>query len=92
MNSRVVFDLGLRYDRDGIGKENNFAPRLGLVVTPTDSDRTVVRGGVGLFYDKIPLNIGAFEQYQSLRREHYCDSTVSAWSTDASSKTLLLAI
>jgi hypothetical protein len=66
-NSRVVFDLGLRYDRDGIGRNNNVAPRLGFVVTPTDSDRTVVRGGVGLFYDKIPLNVGAFEQYQSLR-------------------------
>ncbi|HSE16753.1 MAG TPA: carboxypeptidase regulatory-like domain-containing protein [Pyrinomonadaceae bacterium] len=67
VNSRLVFDLGLRFDRDSIGQNNNFAPRLGFVVTPADSDRTVVRGGVGLFYDKIPLNIGAFEQYQSLR-------------------------
>lgn len=66
VNSRLVFDLGLRYDRDSIGKVSNLAPRLGFVVTPTDSDRTVVRGGVGLFYDKIPLNVGAFEQFQSL--------------------------
>ena len=67
VNWRLVFDLGLRYDRDQIGKENNFAPRLGFVVLPAASDRTVVRGGVGLFYDKIPLNVGAFEQYQNLR-------------------------
>ena len=67
VNSHFVFDLGLRYDRDSIGKNNNLAPRLGFVVTPTDSDRTVVRGGVGLFYDKIPLNVGSFEQFQSLR-------------------------
>ena len=67
VNSRLVFDLGLRFDRDSIGQNNNFAPRFGFVVTPTNSDRTIVRGGVGLFYDKIPLNIGAFEQYQSLR-------------------------
>jgi hypothetical protein len=66
VNTRLVFDMGLRYDRDGIGHNNNLAPRLGFVVTPTDSDRTVVRGGVGLFYDKIPLNVGSFEQYQSL--------------------------
>ena len=66
VNNRVVFDLGLRYDRDDIGKNNNFAPRFGFVVTPADSDRTVVRGGAGLFYDKIPLNVGSFEQYQSL--------------------------
>src|SRR6185295_13993824 len=65
VNSHLVFDLGLRYDRDSIGKNNNLAPRLGFVVTPTDSGRTVVRGGVGLFYDKIPLNVGSFEQYQS---------------------------
>jgi hypothetical protein len=61
-----VLDLGLRYDRDQIGKENNFAPRLGVVIAPTDSDRTFIRGGVGLFYDKIPLNVGSFEQYQDL--------------------------
>ena len=66
VNNRLVFDLGLRYDRDQIGKQNNFAPRLGIVIAPTDSDRTIIRGGVGLFYDKIPLNVGSFEQYQSL--------------------------
>jgi hypothetical protein len=65
LNSRLVLDLGLRYDRDQLGEENNFAPRLGFVFAPTRSDRTIVRGGIGIFYDKIPLNIGSFEQYQS---------------------------
>ena len=73
VNSRVVFDLGLRYDRDSIGSNNNLAPRLGFVFTPVDNDRTVVRGGVGLFYDKIPLNVGSFEQYQSLRVNTFVD-------------------
>jgi outer membrane receptor protein involved in Fe transport len=67
VGKRLTLDLGLRYDRDQIGGENNFAPRIGFALLPTASERTVVRGGVGLFYDKIPLNIGAFEQYQSLR-------------------------
>ena len=78
VNNRIVFDLGLRYDRDGIGKNNNFAPRLGFVFTPTDSDRTVVRGGVGFFYDKIPLNVGSFEQYQSLLVTTFADDGLSA--------------
>ncbi|HKV36984.1 MAG TPA: TonB-dependent receptor [Pyrinomonadaceae bacterium] len=65
LNRRLVLDLGLRYDRDQIGKENNFAPRLGVVIAPADSDRTIIRGGIGLFYDKIPLNVGSFEQYQN---------------------------
>ncbi|HKR21388.1 MAG TPA: hypothetical protein VJS17_02290, partial [Pyrinomonadaceae bacterium] len=64
VNPRVVFDFGLRYDRDTIGTNNNFAPRLGVVLVPAANGRTVIRGGVGLFYDKIPLNVGSFEQYQ----------------------------
>lgn len=66
LNDRLVLDLGLRYDRDQIGKQNNFAPRLGVVIAPTASDRTIIRGGIGLFYDKIPLNVGSFDQYQDL--------------------------
>ena len=64
VNSHVVLDLGLRYDRDRIGRENNFAPRFGLVLVPVVNGRTVIRGGVGLFYDKISLSVGSFAQYQ----------------------------
>lgn len=66
INRRVTLDLGLRFDRDEIGRNNNFAPRFGFVFLPTTSDRTIVRGGIGLFYDKISLNVGAFQQYQDL--------------------------
>ena len=64
---RLTFDLGLRYDRDGIGNQHNFAPRFGFAFLPTPSERTVVRGGVGLFFDKIPLNVGVFDQFQNFR-------------------------
>jgi hypothetical protein len=67
INHRVTLDLGLRYDRDGVGRDNNFAPRAGVAVLPFRNDRTIVRGGAGLFYDKIPLSIGVFEDYQSYR-------------------------
>ena len=30
---------------------NNFAPRFGLAYRPLDSQRTVIRGGFGIFYD-----------------------------------------
>ena len=65
--SKLTLDLGVRYDRDRIGSQNNFAPRIGFAFVPSASQRTVVRGGVGLFYDKISLNLGAFEQFQNLR-------------------------
>ncbi|HEV2883742.1 MAG TPA: hypothetical protein VGW36_02730, partial [Pyrinomonadaceae bacterium] len=31
---------------------NNFAPRIGFAYSPLDSNRLVVRGGFGLFYDR----------------------------------------
>jgi hypothetical protein len=77
VNRRVVLDLGLRYDRDGIGNNNNLAPRVGFALTPA-GDRTVVRGGIGVFYDKIPLNVGSFEQYQSEVVTTFADDGVTA--------------
>ncbi|HEU5239035.1 MAG TPA: TonB-dependent receptor, partial [Pyrinomonadaceae bacterium] len=40
LNGRVTFDAGLRFDRDQLGANNNFAPRIGIVFLPTPSDRT----------------------------------------------------
>jgi hypothetical protein len=77
LNSRVTFDAGLRFDRDQLGADNNFAPRLGIVFLPAKSDRTVVRGGVGLFFDKIALNVGAFAQYPSQRVTTFARSGIT---------------
>ncbi len=63
----LTLDFGVRYDRDGTGQQNNCAPRFGFALLPAGTDQTVVRGGVGLFYDKIPLNIGTFEQFQNFQ-------------------------
>src|SRR5712691_2045422 len=60
---RLSIDLGLRFEDQRIANENNLAPRAGFAWSPTGSDRTVVRGGVGLFYDKVPLNIRGFSRY-----------------------------
>src|SRR6185369_12341042 len=67
LNSRVTLDAGLRFDRDQLSTDKNFAPRIGIVFLPTSSERTIVRGGVGLFYDKIALNVGSFAQYPNQR-------------------------
>lgn len=77
LNQRVTFDLGLRFDRDSIGRENNFAPRFGFAVVPFSDARTIVRGGIGLFYDKIPLGVGAFEQRQSSLVTSFADDGVT---------------
>jgi hypothetical protein len=61
LHPRFTLDLGLRLDHDSLSAEAlNAAPRIGFVFAPTKDNRTAVRGGVGLFYDKIPLNVAIF--------------------------------
>ncbi len=63
-NQRVSLDLGVRAEHDGLASSDLVgAPRLGFVIAPTSDNRTAVRGGVGLFYDKIPLNVPTFLSY-----------------------------
>ncbi len=59
----LSFDLGLRYENQRIANEQNLAPRAGFAWSPFGNDRTAVRGGIGLFYDKVPLNIRSFGRY-----------------------------
>ncbi|HJX92137.1 MAG TPA: TonB-dependent receptor [Pyrinomonadaceae bacterium] len=64
INDRLTVEYGVRLDRDTIAYENNLAPRLAFAFTPIRDGRTVVRGGVGLFYDRINLNTATFSQLQ----------------------------
>ncbi|MBV9925804.1 MAG: TonB-dependent receptor [Acidobacteria bacterium] len=63
-NRRLTLDYGVRFDRDNVASENNVAPRLGVAYAPFADGRTVIRGGVGLFYDSVNLNVATFEQTQ----------------------------
>jgi hypothetical protein len=55
----LTLNAGLRYDvqflPDPIQTDtNNFGPRLGIAYAPGDH-KTVIRGNVGIFFDRIPL-------------------------------------
>lgn len=62
INARLTLEYGVRLDRDNIASTNNVAPRLAIAFAPTADGRTVIRGGVGLFYDQIDLNVATFPQ------------------------------
>ena len=55
INDRLAATLGLRYFGETNGKAANFAPRLGIVYALDQSASTILRGGVGMFYDRTPL-------------------------------------
>jgi hypothetical protein len=57
---RLTLDLGLRFDRDSLTSSTNVAPRMGFALMLTNDEKTVLKGGVGLFYDRVPLNIASF--------------------------------
>jgi hypothetical protein len=61
---RLTLDLGLRMDHDTLSAESaNVAPRIGFVFAPGHDGRTALRGGFGVFFDKIPINVAIFNQF-----------------------------
>jgi hypothetical protein len=50
---------------DSIYREahNNFAPRVGFAYRLDNSNRTVVRGGYGIFYDQLVVGNGLFQNF-----------------------------
>jgi len=63
INSRLSMDVGTRFEEQGITETIRVAPRIGLAWTPFANQETVVRGGFGLFYDRVPLSVFAFDGY-----------------------------
>jgi hypothetical protein len=80
VSNRLTFDLGLRFDRDSVTDSVNTAPRAGFILALTKDDKTMLKGGAGFFYDRIPLDIPAFP-YLPARTVAALDSSGEALSS-----------
>ena len=56
---------GVRYAYERIAGDQTLAPRVDVSIRPFENGRTVVKGGIGRFYDALPLNAADFGRQQS---------------------------
>jgi len=64
VSPRLSVQYGARFDNDSFTGDVNVAPRASFTASVTEDGRTVVRGGAGVFYDPIPLNVASFDELQ----------------------------
>ncbi len=75
---RFTVDLGARFDHDSLSAEAlNVAPRAGFVFAPTRDNRTAIRGGFGVFFDKIPINVSIFRDFPAQTIARYASDGIT---------------
>jgi hypothetical protein len=77
VSPRLTLVYGVRNDYDAYTGDVNVAPRGSVTASLTEDGRTMLRGGAGLFYTPIPLNVAVFDQLQGRTITHYQPDGVS---------------
>ena len=71
VSSDLTLDLGLRLERDSIASQANPSYRAGFAYAVGEASRTVIRGGAGLFYDRVSLVVPTFLQLPQRSETRY---------------------
>ena len=59
---RLTLSWGARFDHDSVTSSNHVSPRAGFLFSLTSDSKTILKGGAGIFYDRVPLMIPVFEE------------------------------
>jgi hypothetical protein len=62
VSSRLSLSYGVRVDSDTITSSIHFAPRAGVLLSLTGDGKTLLKGGAGIFYDRVPLMLPPFKE------------------------------
>jgi hypothetical protein len=62
ISNRISVDLGIRIDGDTITDSAHVEPRAGVLLSLTSDGKTLLKGGAGVFYDRVPLMFPPFAQ------------------------------
>jgi len=60
---RFTLSAGMRFDYDTLTHSAHAAPRVGFLLTLTKDAKTLLKGGVGRFYDRVPLLAATFPDF-----------------------------
>jgi hypothetical protein len=72
----LICELGARLDRDGVTRGSILAPRLGASWTGLGR-RLRLRAGVGLFAERTPSLVGAFQQIEGREETRFAEDGVT---------------
>jgi len=69
LSEQITVHAGARWGYEQIAGQQTLAPRVDATVRPFEN--TVIKAGIGQFFDKLPLNAADFDAHQSRRITEY---------------------